>query len=77
MAWRQTQALVCAGRGQYAEAERLAREAVAGCEQGDSLAFQGDAWCDLAEVLASAGRDGEAAALEMVRRTEVFTRVAT
>ena len=60
--WRQVQARVLAHRGEHAEAERLAREAVAGSEQSDSLAFQGDAWCDLAEVLAAAGRDDEAAA---------------
>jgi class 3 adenylate cyclase len=60
--WRQVQARVLAHRGEHAEAERLAREAVAGCEQGDSLIFQGDAWWALAEVLAAAGRDDEAAA---------------
>ena len=60
--WRQVQALVLAHRGEHAEAERLAREAVAGIEQTDSLTFQGDAWYDLAEVLAAAGRDEEAAA---------------
>jgi tetratricopeptide (TPR) repeat protein len=60
--WRQVQARVLAHRGEHAEAERLAREAVAGHEQTDNLTFQGDAWCDLAEVLAAAGRDEEAAA---------------
>jgi class 3 adenylate cyclase/tetratricopeptide (TPR) repeat protein len=60
--WCQVQARVLADRGEHAEAERLAREAVAGQEQGDNLTFQGDAWCDLAEVLAAAGRDEEAAA---------------
>jgi tetratricopeptide (TPR) repeat protein len=60
--WRRVQALVLANRGEHAEAERLAREAVAAAEQTDSLTFQGDAWCDLAEVLAAAEREEEAAA---------------
>jgi tetratricopeptide (TPR) repeat protein len=60
--WCQVQARVLAHRGEHAEAERLAREAVAGQGQSDNLTFQGDAWCDLAEVLAAAGRDEEAAA---------------
>jgi class 3 adenylate cyclase len=60
--WRQVQALVLAHRGEHAEADRLAREAVAAVEQTDSLTFQGDAWYDLAEVLAAAGREEEAAA---------------
>jgi tetratricopeptide (TPR) repeat protein len=60
--WCQVQARVLAHRGEHAEAERLAREAVAGHEQTDNLTFQGDARCDLAEVLAAAGRDEEAAA---------------
>jgi tetratricopeptide (TPR) repeat protein len=59
---RQVQALVLAHRGQHAEADRHAREAVARVEQTDSLTFQGDAWYDLAEVLAAAGREEEAAA---------------
>jgi tetratricopeptide (TPR) repeat protein len=60
--WRQVQALVHARRGQHAESERLAREAVAIVEQTDGLNMQGDALCDLAEVLAAAGRADEAAA---------------
>jgi tetratricopeptide (TPR) repeat protein len=63
--WRQALALVHAHRGQHAEAEALAREAVAIVEPTDALNFQGDALCDLAEVLAAAGRtDAAAAALE-------------
>ena len=61
MFWRQAQALVHAQRGEYAEAERLAREAVAHGEPTDFLTSQGDALCDLAEVLAAAGRVEEAA----------------
>jgi class 3 adenylate cyclase/tetratricopeptide (TPR) repeat protein len=60
--WRQTQALVHVHRGEYAEGERLAREAVEIMEQTDGLNFQGGALCDLAEVLLAAGRDEEAAA---------------
>jgi class 3 adenylate cyclase len=60
--WQQVQALVLADRGEHADAERLARDAVAGVEQTEGLTFQGDAWCDLAEVLHAAGRDEEAAA---------------
>jgi class 3 adenylate cyclase/tetratricopeptide (TPR) repeat protein len=61
MLWRQVQALVHAHRGEDAEAERLAREAVEIAERTDSLNNQGDALCDLAEVLAAAGRSDEAA----------------
>ena len=60
--WRQVQALVLAHRGEHAEADRLAREAVARVEQTDGLTFQGDAWYDLAEALAAAGREEETAA---------------
>jgi class 3 adenylate cyclase len=60
--WRQTQALVHVHRGEHAEGERLAREAVEIMEQTDGLNFQGSALCDLAEVLLAAGRDEEAAA---------------
>jgi tetratricopeptide (TPR) repeat protein len=60
--WRQAQALVCCARGQHAEAERLAREAVDLSQRGDSLLKQGEALSDLAEVLEAAGRRDEAAA---------------
>jgi tetratricopeptide (TPR) repeat protein len=60
--WRQVQALVHASRGQYSEAEALAREAVAVTERTDALNIQGDALCDLAEVLHAAGQSDEAAA---------------
>jgi len=61
MLWRQAQALVHAYRGEHAEAEQLARKAVAHGEPTDFLTFQGDAFFDLAEVLAAAGRMAEAA----------------
>ena len=62
MLWRQVRAKVLARRGEHAEAERLAREAVAICEETDMLDAQGDAYADLAEVLLLAGRADEAAA---------------
>ena len=62
MLWRQVQARVDAAGGGQAEAERLAREAVALGDQTDALNWQGDAYCDLAEVLAAAGKTAEAAA---------------
>jgi class 3 adenylate cyclase len=60
--WRQVQARVHASRGEHAEAERLAREAVGLWEQTQGLYMQGDALWDLAEVLEAAGRRDEAAA---------------
>jgi class 3 adenylate cyclase len=59
--WRRTQALVHASRGRHDEAKALAREAVTIVERTDALSFQGDAWSDLAEVLAANGRTDEAA----------------
>ena len=65
MLWRQVRAKVLARRGEHAEAERLAREAAAVCEETDMLTAQGDTYADLAEVLLLAGKaDGAAAALE-------------
>ena len=43
-------------RGHHTQAEQLAREAVALIEDTDALNWQGDALCDLAEVLHAAGR---------------------
>ena len=60
--WRQTQALVCSARGEHADAERLAREAVAWAGRSDSPVSQGQALDDLAEVLEAAGRRDEAVA---------------
>ena len=57
---RQVQAKVLARRGQHAEGERVAREAVALADGTDGLIFQGDALRDLAEVLELAGRREEA-----------------
>jgi tetratricopeptide (TPR) repeat protein len=79
--WRQVQARVHAHRGQHLEAERLAREAVALVERTDQLTYQGDALCDLAEVLAAADRSDEAAealeqALERYERKKNLAMVA-
>jgi class 3 adenylate cyclase/tetratricopeptide (TPR) repeat protein len=79
--WRQAQALVDAALGKHAEAERLAREAVAVAERTDGLNLQADALYDLAEVLAAAGRTHEAAAalelaLERYERKKNLAMVA-
>ena len=73
--WRRVLAKVLARRGQHAEAERLAREAVAVCEETDMLDAQGDAYADLAEVLLLRSNADEAAAaleqaLERYKRKE-------
>jgi tetratricopeptide (TPR) repeat protein len=57
---RSTQALVHASRGKFAEAERLAREAVALYANAESPNFQGDVLLDLAQVLRMAGKPVEA-----------------
>ncbi len=62
MLWRQVRAKVLARRGEHAEAERLAREAVAIGDETDMLNAQGDAYADLAEVLLLGGKADEAAA---------------
>ena len=71
--WRSGRAKTCARRGELAEAEALAREAVAVAETTDLLNTRGDTLADLGEVLALAGRPGEAAevydqAAELFRR---------
>ena len=52
----QVKAKVLARRGELAEAERLARDAVTIGEETDMLDAQGDTYADLAEVLSLAGR---------------------
>jgi class 3 adenylate cyclase len=60
--WRQVEALVRAARGEHGKATALAEEATAISERTDSPLLQAAALCDLAEVLAAAGRTGGAAA---------------
>jgi tetratricopeptide (TPR) repeat protein len=60
--WRETAALVQASRGEHGDAERLAREAVEHAERTDSPLLQADAYFDLGEVVAAAGRGDEAVA---------------
>ena len=79
--WRQVQALVHSSRGEHTKAEPLARRAVEIVEVTDWLSYQGDALCDLAEVLAAAGRTEEAAAaleqaLERYERKKNLAMVA-
>ena len=50
------QARVLGYRGESESAEALAREAVTIVEQTDGSNMAGDAYCDLADVLAAAGR---------------------
>jgi tetratricopeptide (TPR) repeat protein len=81
MLWRQVQALVHSSRGEHRQAEALARDAVALAELSDSLTWQCDALCDLAEVLAAAGRTDEAAealeqALDRYERKKNLAMVA-
>jgi tetratricopeptide (TPR) repeat protein len=60
--WRNAQALVDAHAGRHAEAERVAREAVALDLAGDSTWELGNSYDILAEVLEAAGRREEALA---------------
>jgi tetratricopeptide (TPR) repeat protein len=62
MLWRQVRGKVLARRGEHAEAERLAREAVTIADDTDQLDRQGDAYADLAEVLRLGGKNEEASA---------------
>ena len=60
---RQAKAIVLAHRGRHCEAEELARAAVAIAETTDVLTDQGDAYADLAGVLALGGKAREATAV--------------
>jgi class 3 adenylate cyclase len=60
--WRQARARVLAQRGEHAEAEQLARAAVEIADGTDLLMGQANAYVDLADVLALAGREAEASA---------------
>jgi tetratricopeptide (TPR) repeat protein len=56
MLWRQVRAQVLARRGERAEAERIAREAVSLAGETDMLNWHGNARADLAEIYALAGQ---------------------
>jgi tetratricopeptide (TPR) repeat protein len=60
MLWRQVRAKVRARAGEHAEAERLAREAVAIGEGTKMLNAQASTYADLGEVLSRAGRSDDA-----------------
>jgi len=62
ISWRASRAKILARQGELERAEALAREAVGIAEATDLLNTQGDAFSDLAEVLALAGKRGEALA---------------
>ncbi|HEV3464742.1 MAG TPA: BTAD domain-containing putative transcriptional regulator [Actinomycetota bacterium] len=62
MVWQGLLGRILAARGQRAEAEELARSAVALAARTDFLNQHGDALLELAEVLAAAGRTAEARA---------------
>lgn len=57
--WRRLRARILAERGELAEAERLAREAVAQLRDSDGLLWQAQAQLDLGHVLGHAGRTDE------------------
>jgi class 3 adenylate cyclase/tetratricopeptide (TPR) repeat protein len=59
--WRLCLARALAGRGDLADAERVAREAVTLTEGADYLAQMGEAWADLGFVLKLVGKREEAA----------------
>jgi class 3 adenylate cyclase/tetratricopeptide (TPR) repeat protein len=70
--WRMVRAPILARRGRLAEAEELARAAVALMGQTEAPMLQADAHSELAAVLRLAGREGEAqqAIDEAIRRYE-------
>jgi len=71
--WRELRALVLAARGELAEAEHLAREAVSRAERSEQLNSQADAHYDLAVVLRRAGRQDESARMAQ-RAKELYER---
>ena len=71
--WRSARAKIRARRGELAEAEALAREAVAVAERTDLLNTHGDTLADLGDVVALAGRPAEAVAV-FEQAAEIFER---
>ena len=60
--WRSARARVLAAKGDHREAESLAREAASLAAETDDLNMRADTLIDLAHVLETAGRSGEAGA---------------
>jgi class 3 adenylate cyclase/tetratricopeptide (TPR) repeat protein len=58
--WRSVRGKILASRGDVADGEKLAREAVAMIQASDDLNSQGEALIDLAEVLRLGGRTADA-----------------
>jgi tetratricopeptide (TPR) repeat protein len=71
--WRQVQAKLLARREEHAEADRLAREAVALADRTDDLMTQAEVRLDLAEVL-ELGGGREEAVPEVELALELFER---
>jgi tetratricopeptide (TPR) repeat protein len=81
MALAAESARILAHRGEIAEAEELAREAIVILERTDMLTAQGDGYLDLADLLLEAGRFDEAVeaygqALERYERKQNLAMVA-
>jgi len=71
-AWRALRAKVLAARGDFAQAETLARTAVEIAESTDYLDLRAATWVDLAEILSAARRPGhETAASEALALYEL------
>ncbi len=70
MLWRQVRAKVLARRGEHAEAQRLAREAIEIGEKTDMLEQKADALFDLGDVLELAGEDPRAEFEQALERYE-------
>jgi tetratricopeptide (TPR) repeat protein len=60
MVWRQVRGKVLARRGEHAEAQQNAREAVTIGDDTDLLDMQGDAYAELAEVFVVGGKPDDA-----------------
>jgi tetratricopeptide (TPR) repeat protein len=81
MLWRQIEVRVHCSRGEPAEAERLAREAVEIVDRTDCLWWQADVYADLGEALELAGKREQAIAnwqeaLERYDRKEIVPLAA-
>ncbi|MGH3039882.1 MAG: adenylate/guanylate cyclase domain-containing protein, partial [Gaiellaceae bacterium] len=64
ISWRDVRAMSIASRGQLAEAEAVARDALQAVEQTDDLNRQARVLLDLADIVRRAGPEAEAASFE-------------